>query len=45
MGKAHRNEQIVFNGETIMLFHDLSHITLKIADLCVHSWKNGEIKT
>lgn len=29
MHKARRNEQIVFNGETIMLFQDLSQITLK----------------
>lgn len=29
MHKAQRNDQIVFNGETIMLFHDLSQITLK----------------
>lgn len=27
--KAHRNERIVFNGETIMFFQDLSQITLK----------------
>lgn len=24
MRRAHRNDQIIFNGETIMLFHDLS---------------------
>lgn len=29
MHKACRNDQIIFNGETIMLFHDLSQITLK----------------
>lgn len=29
MRKTRRNDQIVFNGETIMLFHDLSQITLK----------------
>lgn len=29
MRKARRNHQIIFNGETIMLFQDLSQITLK----------------
>lgn len=29
MRKARRNERIIFNGETIMLFQDLSQITLK----------------
>lgn len=29
MQKARRNDRIVFNGETIMLFQDLSQITLK----------------
>lgn len=29
MRKARRNERIVFNGENIMLFQDLSQITLK----------------
>lgn len=29
MQKARSNERIVFNGATIMLFHDLSQITLK----------------
>lgn len=29
MRRARRNDQIIFNGETIMLFHDLSQITLK----------------
>lgn len=29
MQKALRNDQIIFNGETIMLFHDLSQITLR----------------
>lgn len=29
MRKAQRNDHIIFNGETIMLFQDLSQITLK----------------
>lgn len=29
MRRARRNDRIIFNGETIMLFHDLSQITLK----------------
>lgn len=29
MRKARRNDQIIFNGETIMLFQDLSQITLR----------------
>lgn len=29
MRKACRNDQIIFNGKTIMLFHDLLQITLK----------------